>query len=91
MRESKIEKECKEWAEVNGWLTMKYTGERSYPDRIFIKGGVHIWMEFKAPGKRPTQAQKYRIDQLRNSGAIVDWSDNFEDFQAILLNNDPTY
>jgi len=48
------------WARVHRFLSVK-VHERyqvGWPDRIFIApNGNIVWMEFKAPGKRPTLLQ----------------------------------
>jgi hypothetical protein len=90
VRESRIEKEGKRWAEDNGWLTIKYRGERGYPDRIFIKGTVHVWVEIKRPGGVPTGAQYYRIRELKEAGANALWTDSFCGIKTILNEYDPT-
>ena len=84
MRESKIEKACKEWAEMSGWLTMKYTGERGYPDRLFLKGGVVVWIELKATDQEPTPLQLHRIKMLKKAGANAFWFDNITDVAMTL-------
>jgi hypothetical protein len=90
IRESMIEKACKKWAELAGWLVIKYRGERGYPDRLFVKGGVHVWIEIKRPGGVPTGAQYYRIRELKDSGANAEWADNLGDLKSILNSLDPT-
>lgn len=91
MRESTIEKKGVEWATANGWLTMKYTGERSYPDRIFIKDGVTVWVEFKTLDEAPSPAQNYRIRKLRGAGAKAYWTNSLDGLKLILnFYNDPT-
>ena len=90
MRESKLERDAKEWAEDNGWLTMKYRGERGYPDRIFIKRGVTVWIELKVPGEVPTAMQFFRLDCLGDAGAKAYWSSALSGVQDILNRNDPT-
>jgi hypothetical protein len=82
--ESKVEKDCVDWAQSQGWLTMKYTGERGYPDRIFIKGGATIWVELKREGNEPTKAQRYKIRKLKEAGADAYWTDSLEGLQTIL-------
>jgi hypothetical protein len=82
--ESDIEKDGKDWAESQGWLTMKYTGERGYPDRIFIKDGVTVWCELKRHGKEPTKFQEYKAMKLYQAGAKVFWTDSLEGLQNIL-------
>jgi hypothetical protein len=82
--ESDIEKDCTDWARGQGWLTMKYTGERGYPDRIFVREGVTVWVELKREGKEPTKFQYHQIKQLLNNGAHAYWTDSLEGLQDIL-------
>ena len=88
-KESELEREVKIWATHNGWLTMKYTGERGYPDRIFIKEGAVVWIELKQPGKKPNQTQNYRMTQLRDAGSNVAWADNLLGAIKILKHYQP--
>lgn len=90
MRESKLERKAKEWAEDNGWLTMKYTGEKGYPDRIFIKEGVTVWMELKAPGRELSPMQHYRLRVLRDAGARAHWNNCLAGVQDTLNRHDPS-
>jgi hypothetical protein len=82
--ESDIEKDCKDWSRSQGWLTMKYTGERGYPDRIFIREGVTVWVELKREGKEPTKYPHHKMKQLHDVGANVYWTDSLIGLQSIL-------
>lgn len=84
--ESALEKKCREWAEASGWYQSKYVapGKKSVPDRIFIKNGVVIFGEIKAPGERPTRQQELRHKEMRDHGALVFWWDNFDEFKQDL-------
>jgi hypothetical protein len=84
MRESKLERKSAAWAQSQGWLTMKYTGERGYPDRIFIKEGVTVWIELKREGEEPTRVQYYQMKRLKDRGAYAYWTDSLEGLQTIL-------
>jgi hypothetical protein len=49
------------------------------PDRIiFLPGGRTVFIELKAPGKKPDPIQEYRIRQLRDLGQRVEVLDSLE-------------
>lgn len=72
-RESVIEKRCVKLAKARGWFEVKVErcNKNGMPDRIFIKGGRVIFVEFKNDAGRLSQIQETRIDELKNHGAIV--------------------
>jgi Holliday junction resolvase len=67
MKEPEIESKVCNHAKYLGWLCYKWVspGNRSVPDRIFIKDGVVFMIEFKAKGKKPTKLQQKTIDKIR--------------------------
>ncbi len=72
MLEKDIEKAvCAHAKNVHGCLVYKFTSpqRRSVPDRIIIfPNGILIFIEFKAPGKRPTEGQAREIERLHGHG-----------------------
>lgn len=80
MLEATIEKRVCANAKANGWLTYKWTSpsNRGVPDRIFIKAGRVVFVEFKAPGKKPTPLQKHIHKKLENEGMEVHVVDSIE-------------
>lgn len=72
---SKIEKAAVAWAELRGWLCIKIakTSIRGYPDRVFIREGRHVWVEFKGKdnGERLTTNQERRIADLKEHDADI--------------------
>ena len=86
MRESTIEVNCTKWAELNGWLGYKFSSpnQRGVPDRLYIKDGSTVYVEFKAPGKLPTKYQLHTIKKIRDHGATVHVIDNLEDFIHVM-------
>lgn len=80
MLESKIEahlvKHCKEI----GALCEKFTSpqRRSVPDRIITYRGRILFVELKATGKKPTEAQVRDHERRRALGAEVVWTDSLE-------------
>lgn len=83
MRESLIEKTCTAWAKDNGWLSYKFTspGCVAVPDRIYMKDGHIVFVEFKAPGKHPSKLQSRTIERMQNVGCVVLVISNFEVFK----------
>jgi hypothetical protein len=87
MRESKIEKDVSDYAKGKGWLVYKFCspGNRAVPDKIFMRKGKMFFIEFKAPGKKPTKLQEkvggrigdqnfcvYYIDSIKEGKWVVD-------------------
>lgn len=66
MRESTIEREVCAYAKSKGCLTLKLSGQnqKGQPDRMFLFHGRVLFIEFKAPGKRPTALQARWLQRL---------------------------
>ncbi len=73
MLEKDIEAKARKLAIADGWECYKFSspGRRSVPDRLFIKGGRVVFIEFKRPGGRLTSGQEREIARLRAKGAEV--------------------
>lgn len=72
--ESKIEKKVVKYARDQGVIVRKFTSpqHRSVPDDLFLFApGIPVFVEFKAPGKRPTSGQKREINRLIEAGYYV--------------------
>ena len=80
MLEKTVERKVCLYAEKRGWLVRKFTSpsRRSVPDRILMKDGKAIFIEFKAPGRKPTDLQKLEHERLRAHGMTVHVIDNIE-------------
>ena len=87
MRESKIETAVCNYAKSKGWLVYKFTSpsRRAVPDRIFLRGGVVFFIEFKATGKELRKQQEkirekflshgisvYKVDDINIGKKIID-------------------
>ena len=72
MKESIIEKAVCKYAKETGWWLAKFNcaGKAHVPDRIFIKTGKVIFIEFKATGEKARIAQVKRIEEMQNYGAV---------------------
>lgn len=74
MRESYVEDRVCRYARARGWVSIKLAGpgDRGKPDRLFLSKGERVkFIEFKAPGKKPTVLQQRFLDQLFNLGFEV--------------------
>lgn len=73
MLESSIEEQVWRYAESRGWWQAKFTspGLRAVPDRLFIRNGVHIFIEFKKEGEDLRKQQAKRKRDMEEHGATV--------------------
>lgn len=69
-----------------GGIAYKFTSpsRRSVPDRLCVlPGGRVVFIECKAPGKKPTRLQAAEHERLRALGAEVLVVDSKEDVHAL--------
>ena len=87
MREAEVEKKIVQFAKQLGIYTRKFTSpsHRAVPDRIFISNGCVLFLEIKAKGKRPTEAQQHEMALIAAAGGMVGWVDNLESAKTYLL------
>lgn len=87
MRESKIEMHLREQIEAIGGLCYKFVspGRRNVPDRIVLWSDDPgyspprtVFIELKAPGKKPTPGQLREHERLRELGFQVEVLDSIE-------------
>ena len=92
MGEIKIEKRCRDYAIAKSWLAYKFTspGNIGVPDRIFIKAGKVLFVEFKAPGETSTPLQTLQQNYLIQEQMHVYEIDSFDEFK-MMLNNWESY
>lgn len=83
MLENKIESACGDWATLDGWSVFKFVspGNRGVPDRLFLKNGVTVFVEFKTPGSHLSPLQTSQIRRIRKQGFRVLVIDGLEDFK----------
>jgi hypothetical protein len=91
MNESTIERTVTLHAKRLGWISLKLSGahDRGKPDRMYLRRGVTVFIEFKAPGKLPTALQNKWIKDLREAGFKATWIDNFEDGKKFFTGLEP--
>jgi len=84
--EKHIEAKCRKIAKARGYVFWKLevAGYPGVPDRLMLSpGGRAVFIEFKAPGKKPTPLQAAWHARLRALGFEVHVIDNVSDFEAI--------
>ena len=88
MRESEIEKKVSDYAKAKGWLVYKFVSpsQRGVPDKIFIGGGEIFFVEFKAPGKKPTKLQDKIFSKIRGELFEVYIVDDVEQGKKLIDN-----
>lgn len=74
-RESLIERKSKLLAEQRGWFQLKIEkcNKRGFPDRMFIKNGRVVFVEFKNERGRLSEEQKRMISSLRDEYKAEVW------------------
>lgn len=83
--ERQIEQALKHSVESLGGLCWKFTspGTTGVPDRICLLGGHVVFVELKAPGKKPKPIQHRRIAQLKAQGFEVSVVDSPSGVKAV--------
>lgn len=91
MKESTLERRVRQYCETRGMLAYKFVspGRSGVPDRLILHAGRALFLELKAPGKRPEKLQPYEAKQITAQGFTVAWADNFEDAKLIIDTNWP--
>lgn len=93
MRESQIETYLRERVEAVGGLCYKFVspGRKNVPDRIVLIGSdmgltptKTVFVELKAPGKKPTPGQLREHERLRERGFRVEVIDTKEGVDAFM-------
>lgn len=87
MRERDIEDAVCTYARDKDCLTYKFTSpaRRNVPDRIIVTpSGVVYMIEFKAPGKKATEAQTKEHERLRKRYVPVFVIDDIDDGKELV-------
>ena len=84
--ESKLEGSICSLFRDNGYVVFKINGnnQRGAPDRVFLKNGRLVFMEFKARGGRLSKHQKHYWDLLIKQGFRYEIVKTYEHGVSIL-------
>ena len=87
MLEATIERYLYDQCKKRGWLCEKFTSpqRRSVPDRIVsLPNGEALFVELKAPGKKPTDLQALDHKRRRKLGFSVEVIDTKEGVDKLI-------
>ncbi|MBB6622048.1 VRR-NUC domain-containing protein [Clostridium gasigenes] len=87
MNENIIEQRLKKEIEKIGGKALKFVspGVAGVPDRIVLMpGGIIIFVELKAPGKKLRAMQEYRAKELRQLGFRVECIDSLDKIKELV-------
>lgn len=85
--EKDIQGACVTWARARGYLARKFSSiaQRSVPDYLMFRPGLHFWVEFKAPKKYSTDAQVEEQGLLLKAGLPGFECDDVDKFKQWVL------
>lgn len=86
LSENKVEKKSCDIARGHGWFTRKYSspGQKGVQDRLFVKDGRVVFIEYKRVGNVPTDLQCDDAEGLRKHGGEVYWTNTVRGTKEIL-------
>lgn len=85
--EKDIEKRLKESIEARGQLCIKMQSNHinGMPDRLCtLPEGRVVWVELKAPGRKPRKLQRFVHEQLRSRGQRVEVVSTYEEVEELM-------
>lgn len=85
--EKELETACTRYAREKGYLAIKLenTGHTGIPDRLYLKDGRAIFVEFKTPGGgRLSLFQSYWLEKLQKEHFIAHTIWTVEEFKEII-------
>ena len=82
MAESKLENDCCAYGITRGWWNVKFKSpsRNGLPDRLFIRNGIVVFVEFKKEGEDLRPQQKLTVRLMRTFGATVYEVDDYATF-----------
>lgn len=84
--ESRLEARARRTAVRDGWLCrkLKTHNNRGAPDRMFLRDGRVLFVEFKAPDGILSKLQIYEHKQYAKRGITVHVIDDVKEFKALI-------
>lgn len=86
MRESQIEKYLKKEVDRLGFLIRKaqWIGVNGCPDRLIMSPKLTIWVELKAPDKKPRPRQEREHADMRKNGQLIEVIDSLQKVDILI-------
>lgn len=90
MQEKQIETKSAKWAKDNGWYTRKFSSpsHRGVPDRIFLKNGVVVFIEFKTEKGVVSVLQQKELNEITQLGGNAHVCRSVEECKKILIQSE---
>lgn len=87
--EGAIKDDCRKIAKRHRLLfeNVQSKSRNGWPDTVcglLPRGAGTVAVEFKVPGKEPTEQQWLRIREIRENGGRATWCDCVEDYERII-------
>jgi len=84
--ESTLERRLRDYCNRLGIYTRKFVspGNRGVPDRVMHYQKKTLYIELKAPGKKPTPLQLREISLLNAQGIPAFWTDDLDACKALI-------
>lgn len=93
MKEKVFENKIKEFLKKEGCYFVKYWGggyftEAGIPDLLVCCNGYFLGLEIKAENGKPSEIQKYNIEQIKEAGGIgvVVYPKDFDTVKELIWN-----
>lgn len=86
MRESQIEKYLKKEVDKLGFLIRKaqWIGVNGCPDRLIMSPKLTVWVELKAPDKKPRPRQEREHADMRKNGQLIEVIDSLQKVDILI-------
>lgn len=86
MLEKKIEKQVNDYATSRGWYVLKNDSslKKGIPDRLYVKGKLCFFIEFKTESGKTSKVQEFRIKELREKDIRVFVINNVEEGKQLI-------
>jgi Holliday junction resolvase len=86
MLEAKLQTKIIKDLEKRGYFTVKTIklSKNGLPDIFAFKDGKTTMIEVKAPNKKPSELQNFRIKEVKDYGVISFWVDSFDEYTKII-------
>lgn len=97
MKEKAFENKIKSYLKENNCYFVKYWGggyftEAGIPDLLVCCNGYFLGLEIKAENGKPSELQKYNMEQIKKAGGIgmIVYPKDFDDLKELIrrLNNE---
>ena len=84
MKESVLQKKCRDYAETHGFFSLKNEKTSGIPDCFFFKDSRCFFVEFKSQNGKCSEIQKQQIHLIEQKKTKVFIVRTFKEFEEII-------